>query len=378
MDNYRLLSEGDPAPWFIQRSNSVPKFHFHAVGGRNVVLCFFGSSTAPAVHDALSVIHENLHLFDDVRNVFFGICTDQEDAATSRLADAYPTMRFFWDFDGMVSKLYGSLPPDAEPGADTMEKFRPKWVVLDPTLRVKKIFSLSDDSDNARTVIQYLNAMPWPPTMGGMDVMAPIIILPDLFDLELCRHLIDLYKNNGGEASGFMREQAGKTVLINDTKHKSRRDYLIKDEKLIAHLKALFRRRAIPEIKKAYQFDVTRMERHIVVCYDGEEDGHFNAHRDNTTKGTAYRQFAVSVNLNDDFEGGEISFPEYGPRGFKPAPGSAVIFSCSLLHAVSKVTRGQRYAFLPFLYNDDSAKLREKNSKYLGEGLKPYQFKPTR
>ncbi|MGO4843493.1 2OG-Fe(II) oxygenase, partial [Rhizobiaceae sp. 2RAB30] len=82
-----------------------------------------------------------------------------------------------------------------------------------------------------------------------------------------------------------------------------------------------------------------------------ENGGHFRAHRDNTTKGTAHRRFAVSINLNSDFDGGEVSFPEYGPRSFKPPVGGAVIFSCSLLHAVSPVTRGKRYAFLPFLYD---------------------------
>ena len=63
------------------------------------------------------------------------------------------------------------------------------------------------------------------------------------------------------------------------------------------------------------------MERYIVACYAAEEGGHFRAHRDNTTKGTAHRRFAVSINLNDDFDGGEVSFPEYGPRELQAAAG---------------------------------------------------------
>lgn len=31
-----------------------------------------------------------------------------------------------------------------------------------------------------------------------------------------------------------------------------------------------------------------------------------------------------------------------------------------------------RYAFLPFLYDDAAAKLREANNAHLGEGLGPY------
>jgi len=110
-----------------------------------------------------------------------------------------------------------------------------------------------------------------------------------------------------------------------------------------------------------------------VGCYRAEDSGHFVAHRDNTTKGTAHRRFAASVNLNSDFDGGEISFPEYSPRGFKPPPGGAVVFSCSLLHAVSTVTRGRRYAFLPFLYDDEAAKIREANNEFLGDDVASYE-----
>ena len=44
------------------------------------------------------------------------------------------------------------------------------------------------------------------------------------------------------------------------------------------------------------------------------------------------------------------------------------MFSCPLLHAVSTVTRGRRYAFLPFLYDEAGAKIREQNNAFLAEG----------
>jgi predicted 2-oxoglutarate/Fe(II)-dependent dioxygenase YbiX len=128
-----------------------------------------------------------------------------------------------------------------------------------------------------------------------------------------------------------------------------------------------FNRSVVPELAKVCQYKASQMERFLVGCYRAEDSGHFAPHRDNTTRGTAHRRFAASVNLNADFEGGEVSFPEYGARGFKPPPGGAVVFSCSLLHAVSKVTHGQRYAFLPFIYDDDAAKIREANNAYLAQ-----------
>jgi hypothetical protein len=45
-----------------------------------------------------------------------------------------------------------------------------------------------------------------------------------------------------------------------------------------------------------------------------------------------------------------------------------VVFSCSLLHQALPVTKGERFAFLPFLYDDAAAKIREENLKYLGAG----------
>lgn len=115
------------------------------------------------------------------------------------------------------------------------------------------------------------------------------------------------------------------------------------------------------------------MERYIVACYAAEDGGHFRMHRDNTTRGTAHRRFAVSINLNDRFEGGEVSFPEYGPRGYKAPAGGAVVFSCSLLHAVSRVTEGERFAFLPFIYDDEAARIREANNAHLGDEVAAYR-----
>ena len=49
------------------------------------------------------------------------------------------------------------------------------------------------------------------------------------------------------------------------------------------------------------------------------------------------------------------------------------MFSTPLPHAVSKVTSGRRYAFLPFLYDEEAAKIREANNQYLGEGIGAYR-----
>jgi predicted 2-oxoglutarate/Fe(II)-dependent dioxygenase YbiX len=152
-----------------------------------------------------------------------------------------------------------------------------------------------------------------------------------------------------------------------------RRDREISDEAMCAKLRTRILARLVPMVKRAFQFEATRMERYIVGAYPAGE-GHFRPHRDNTTRGTAHRRFAVTINLNaGDYEGGDLRFPEYGARTYRAPTGGAVVFSCSLLHEATPVTRGTRYAFLPFLYDDPAARLREENNPHLGEGVGAYK-----
>jgi predicted 2-oxoglutarate/Fe(II)-dependent dioxygenase YbiX len=74
----------------------------------------------------------------------------------------------------------------------------------------------------------------------------------------------------------------------------------------------------------------------------------------------------VSLFLNaGEFEGGQLRFPEYGNATYAAPTGGAVVFSCSMLHEATPVTKGKRYMFLPFLYDDAAANLRTENEKYL-------------
>jgi predicted 2-oxoglutarate/Fe(II)-dependent dioxygenase YbiX/peroxiredoxin len=344
------LNAGDPAPSFTQRSAANPRYAIDTAAGRYLVLCFFHSITDPRAQQAVAAALSRDDLFDDTRACFFGISTDPADE--SRLSNKMPGRRFIWDADLKASTLYGAVHG---------EKKRPIWVVTDPTMRILRCFGFAEQDSQADQVMAYLASLPPPSRYAGIEVQAPILYLPNVFEPALCRHLVGLYDAQGGEESGFMREIDGKTVGLKDRSHKSRRDVTLSDPQLVATLQNRFLRRIVPEIHKAHQFWVTRMERYIVACYDAEEGGHFAPHRDNTTPATAHRRFAVSVNLNDDFDGGEVSFPEYGPRSFKAPAGGAVVFSCSLLHKVSTVTRGRRYAFLPFLYDDEAARIRQAN-----------------
>lgn len=335
---------------------------FEAAAGRNLVLCFMGSATYAPGRDALAAALARRDLFDDEHASFFGVSIDPKDEAEARLVSVLPGYRFFWDFDHAISRMYGAWPAD-----ESDVGFLGKWVVIDPMLHITAVFPFQEDHAEIPDVMAHVAALPPPGRIAGMDVQAPVIIMERVFDRDLCRHLVDQYEAQGGQLSGFMRDVDGRTRLIHDNSHKVRRDHIVTDETDINRIQAVIRRRIVPEIQRIHQFQATRMERYLVACYDADDQAHFRPHRDNTTKGTAHRRFAVSINLTEDFEGGEIYFPEYGMRTYKPTTGAAVIFSCSMLHAVTRVTRGKRYAFLPFLYDEAAARLRAENADFVAE-----------
>ena len=363
---------GDPAPSFHQRTPANPRYAFDSAGGRYIVLCFPGSASDARSRAAMTAVLGRPDLFDDDHAAFFAVSHDPADETEARLANRIPGFRVFWDFDLTIARLYGACAKDAELGRGPLAVTR-FWVVIDPTLRVIANIPFRADGGDVAEVITLVENLPPPARFAGIELQAPILFLPRVFEPDLCRHLISLHETHGGTESGFMREVGGRTVVVNDPGHKRRKDHDITDQTLISALQARFLRRVVPEIAKVHDFRVARMERYIVSCYAADDGGHFAAHRDNTTAGTAHRRFAVSVNLNDDFDGGEVSFPEYGPRSFKAPPGGAVVFSCSLLHKVSRITRGRRYAFLPFLYDDAAAQIRERNAALVGEKGSEYR-----
>jgi len=108
--------------------------------------------------------------------------------------------------------------------------------------------------------------------------------------------------------------------------------------------------RCLPEMRRAFHIDIRHTDRILLARYD-ESGGYFRRHRDNSAPSVAFRQFALSINLNDDYEGGHVLFPEYNSRRYRPRAGSGVVFSCSLLHEAAAVTRGRRYCVLTFLHD---------------------------
>lgn len=348
---------GEPAPWFRAATADNPGFNFSTVAGRRSVLVFFGASADPVVERILADMRAAQERLAQHDCSIFGVATEPEHARQhSSFLRILPGACLFHDPELEVSRLYGVAP--LEGGG-----YRPSSFILDERLRVVAAlpFAVSPET-HAERIVRILNDLPPLEPAGLAGVPAPVLVVPRIFELALCDDLIAYYDRNGGEESGFMREVAGRTVLVHDDRHKRRRDRPIEDDALRKACMHRIHDRLLPEIQKAFQFRATRIERYIVACYDAADAGHFRAHRDNTTSGTAHRRFAVSLNLNTGvYQGGLLRFPEFGGRLYQAPAGGAVVFSCSLLHEATQVTKGRRYAFLPFLYDEAAATIREMN-----------------
>jgi peroxiredoxin len=351
---------GETVPWFRAPAlDGNASYVFESTAGRAILLLFFGTAREAASAEALRLVAANRALFDDERACFFGVTVDPSDAAEGRIAQSLPGIRFFLDYDKAVSRLYGAVQSGNE------NRYAPQWLVVDPQLRLVDRFPIPA-GEAAIAALRAAAAAP-PPDF------APVLIAPRILEPALCRKLIDLYEAGGGEPSGFMRQVEGKTVLVTDPIHKMRRDCTIEDAELRAQLAVRVRRRLAPMVRRVFQFEPTRMERYLIGCYTAGA-GHFRPHRDNTTSGTAHRRFAVTINLNaEEYQGGDLRFPEFGPRTYRAPTGGAVVFSCSLLHEATPVTQGTRYAFLPFLYDEAAAQQREANNPFLDESLGQYR-----
>lgn len=339
------LTAATPAPLFTAPAAHNPTFAFSSLGGRYLILAFL-PEPGPERDAALAVVEARSKMFSDEAVAIFGVLPDAGSFARAR--NSFP---WYWlsDAEGELRRLYALVDADG--------RFEPSWVVIDPSLRVMGTAPLERGASVLDTVAGFGD----PDRHAGVELHAPVLIVPRVFEPELCRRLIAYYEQSGGVPSGVMRERDGKTFPVLDD-FKKRRDATIADEELCALTRVRINQRLAPEIAKSFQFEATRIERYIVARYDAEDGGYFRPHRDNTTPGTAHRRFAVSINLNaEDFEGGDLRFPEFGRRTYRPPTGGAVVFSCSLLHEATPVRRGVRYAFLPFLFGEPDEALRQAN-----------------
>ena len=158
MSKYRKILLGDPAPLFRQRSTGGRFFDTSTASGRFYVLCFFVTASDAPGKAALDAIRDNWRLYDEAELSFIGISLDPEDECKVRGVQL-PAIRYIWDFDGTVSRLFGAVPLDSMPG-DGDYLARRFWLLLDPARVMVALVPFAGDGSEQSELFAALDALP--------------------------------------------------------------------------------------------------------------------------------------------------------------------------------------------------------------------------
>jgi peroxiredoxin len=311
-----------------------------AIAGNPLVIVFCPKFTS-AVAETLAGFSERFQQFASAGARLFAVTPEQANEVEA-YGIPFPMLL---DRDGATFREFGV---DRQRLATT--------VVLRPNHHVLAIIKGPGNSHacDALAVVEQIAAERRPTLMTSHP---PVLIIPDVLNREDCRHLITVYETRG---KTFMKLGPGVDYTGTDYKmripehgRRDRIDHFIVERDTALLLDQRLVNRVIPEIAKAFHYQITRYERMRIGCYEGFRGGNLHGHRDNFDPSTAYRRFAMSVNLNtEEFEGGELRFPEYGDQRYRPDTGTAMVFSSSLLHEALNVTFGRRFVLLAFLFGD--------------------------
>ena len=326
------LTRGDRAPDFVlPAADGTPTRYYAHAGGRAALLVFAGEGSQAA----LESLPQALAPIPD------GELTTHV-VGPPAVADLQLPFGCFQDAEGRAASAYRTG------GAPTA-------FLLDRSLRVRDVVPFTDPEAVAKAAARLVADLAWttdaPPEI---TLQAPVLVVPDVLSPQQCSALVGVWENEGHHETGVEASADGRRAEQVTATKKRRTDHIVTDAERSRSIATMVGRRVMPEIQRAFAYRATRFEGFKIVCYEAADRGFFAAHRDNLSPSTAHRRFALTLNLSDDYEGGQLRFPEHGPQLYRPPMGAALIFSCSLLHEVLDVTAGRRFVLLSFLFGDEA------------------------
>jgi predicted 2-oxoglutarate/Fe(II)-dependent dioxygenase YbiX len=343
MTNVLLLRPGD----------RVPDFALPGLDGkyRKFIWSFTGRPVALLVADELEAV--------DPEHFAALAATCKEASVPLVVVTATPDASSIWrKLDGEAGghlllcdsdrKFVPALLSQGGLGFGQAAGLRTRIVVLDPNQRVAATFDSRPLLAAAESIAHVTDSVRSNGTAADQAIRcpaAPVLVLPRVFEPDFCSQVIRLWQKGDHQDSGVSSRYGNVAVA----ELKRTEDYMIVEPMMQKAISDRLAYRIGPELVKAFAFDREfAFDAHVVLSYSAEGNHFFSAHRDNGAPTTADRAFAVSLNLNDDFEGGELVFPEYSAVRISPPLGAAAVFSCSVLHEALPVTRGRRFVLTTF------------------------------
>jgi peroxiredoxin len=336
------LAVGDIAPRCVlkQPDGTAVDLRDDAIAGNPMVLLFC-PKFSPEVMAAIEGCRTGLDTFTAAGAKLFALTLEPAKVAAERMLP-FPVLL---DRSGETFRAFN---------ADSRDK--PTTIVVRPNHHVLLILK-GDGAEQVRQAVDAVTRIAAERRPVLMGPHPPVLIVPDVLSRADCERLINVYQTRGNV---FVEPKHGDDNMAHDYKMRipeygrgDRIDHWLVDQDTVSFIDSRLQHRLFPEIRRAFQYQITRRERMRIGCYQGERGGELHGHRDDSEAFVAYRRFACSINLNTEaFEGGELRFPEYGDQRYRPETGAAIVFSSSLLHEAMHVTAGTRYVLLVFLFGE--------------------------
>ncbi|HUN53199.1 MAG TPA: 2OG-Fe(II) oxygenase [Candidatus Sulfotelmatobacter sp.] len=336
-----MLAPGDPAPFCYGLTGTGTFYSFQAQAGRPAVVILARRLDSAAASRLAAAFARHLDAFAECDTDVL-LLVNQEPVSVCQHWLANP---------GRITVVAGNADFFRQSAFDQDD---PLVLALDRNLR---ILARLEGMDEDTIVTAALSAVATLPIERPRDILlpAPVLLVPNLLDHRFCATLIERHQTANFDSGFATADASGAARYKVDHQKKKRRDHLIEtDDPVHARILDAMTRRCLPELRKAFQADVAHFDRFLIARYDSD-GGHFRRHRDNGHASLAFRQFAISINLNaEDYDGGDLLFPEYNSHRYRPATGAGLVFSASLLHEATPVTRGTRFVLLTFMHNAEA------------------------
>jgi hypothetical protein len=249
------------------------------------------------------------------------------------------------DKDGAIAEGFGFSRAEGETALGG-------WAVLTSNLKLAALSPFGQLAEGIAKVRAALQLLSRDPGKGITTGHAPVLLVDDVLPPACCESLMHYWstgKRYEGRVGGQQAYDPGSKIRTDCVLHGAAR----------AEVDQWLARRLLPEIYKVFNIKITRREPYKLGMYEAAKGGFFRPHRDNFEPAMYYRRLAASINLNSGFEGGGVMFPEYSDDTYCPGPGCALVFPCALVHGVQRVTSGERFMIIGFLYSEQEHQMRK-------------------
>ena len=315
---------------------------FDPFPGRAIALAFLGSAADPAAEAALAALSANRRLVDDGEAAFFAVIAESGSGPEIALEARFPSIVFLWD-GGEMARAFG---------ADR------SLVILDPMLRVVDVAPL-DEADRVLRRFETIVAAQRRLRPPRRRRFSPWRMFSSLNSAPISSPASSA---SGGKDSGFMQDH-GRAVSREfrrqlETPPRFPSDRPAPDRQS----QSAHRAKDLPGdqegVPDALQPGSSATSSRATMPRPADISVLIATTPGSRSRIAGSQSRSISTRIS---RAARFRFPNTALQTFKAAPGTAVVFSASILHEVSRVTRGRRYVFLTFLFDEEAERVRQAN-----------------